>query len=68
MASLLYYHKFRKILELEGYELNPYEPCVTNRNINNKEMKIFFHVDDCKLIHKSTKVVVKKIEWIRQEY
>ena len=68
MAIILYYHKFGESLELEGHSLNPYDPCVTNKIINNKRMKIFFHVDDCKLIHKSPKVVVKTIDWIIQEY
>ena len=68
MASLLYYQKFRKSLELEGYESNHYEPCITNKVIKNKQITICFHDDDYKLSHKSPKVVGKKIEWLRQEY
>ena len=29
-ACLLYYEKFRKSLEDEGYEFNPYDPYVSN--------------------------------------
>ena len=61
MESLLYYQKFRNTLELKGYEFNPYSPCVANIIIKNKQMKICFHVDDCKLIHRSPKVVEKII-------
>ena len=46
MVSILYYQKFRKILELEGYELNLYDPCVINNIIKNNQMTICFHVDD----------------------
>ena len=30
-ASLLYYKKFRNSIEDEGYEFNPYDPCVANK-------------------------------------
>ena len=52
MASLLYYHKFRKRLDLEGYEFNPYGPCVINNIINNNQTTICFHVNDYKLSQK----------------
>ena len=56
-ASLIYYKKFRKSLEDERYELNYYEPCVPNNIIKVIHMTVCFHVDDCKLTHKSPKVV-----------
>ena len=52
----------------EGYKCNPYEPFVANKIIENKQVKIFFYVDDLKLSHKSRKVAGKIIEWLRQEY
>ena len=36
-ASLLYYKKFRKDIEGNGYEVNPYDPCVANKKINGKQ-------------------------------
>ena len=36
-ASLLYYKKFRKDIEGDGYEVNPYDPCVANKKINGKQ-------------------------------
>ena len=47
MVSLLYHQKFRKSLELEVCEFNPYDTCVTNNIIKNKQMEICFHVKDC---------------------
>jgi hypothetical protein len=57
VASLLYYRKFVKSLTDIGFVINPYDPCVTNKMIDGKQMTILFHVDDCKLSHCKRKVV-----------
>ena len=36
--------------------------------INGKQMTICFHVDDCKLSHKSSSKVTKMVEILRSEY
>ena len=46
VASLLYYRKFTNILTSIGFEINPYDPCVSNKLINESQMTIYFHVDD----------------------
>ena len=33
---LIYYNKFVKTLKRNVFQLNPYDPCVSNRLINNK--------------------------------
>jgi hypothetical protein len=68
VASLLYYRKFTTSLLNKGFELNPYDPCVANKMIEGKQMTICFHVDDCKMSHRSPKVMDETIEWLRQEY
>ena len=68
VASLLFYRKFTKSLIEEGFELNPYDPCVANKMIEGKQMTICFHVDDCKLSHRKPKVMDQMIEWLRKEY
>jgi hypothetical protein len=68
VASLLYYRKFTKSLTEIGFELNPYDPCVANKIIKGEQMTICFHVDDCKLSHRKSKVMDKMIKWLRQEY
>ena len=68
MASLIYYKKFRKSIENEGYEFNPYEPCVANKIIKVSQMNVFFHVEDCKLSHMRPKIFVKMITWPNQEH
>jgi hypothetical protein len=68
VASLLYYHKFVKILTDIDFVINPYDPCVANKMIEGDQMTICFHVDDCKLSHRKTKVMDSMIEYLRQEY
>jgi hypothetical protein len=68
VASLLYYRKFTKSLTGIGFELNPYDPCVANKTIDGKQMTICFHVDDCKLSHRKSRVMDDMIQWLRQEY
>jgi hypothetical protein len=53
VASLLYYRKFTRSLKNQGYTMNPYDPCVWNKIAEKKQITICFHVDDCKVSHKS---------------
>ena len=68
VAALLYYQKFTGTLKDKHFVMNPYDPCVWNKEINGKQCTICFHVDDCKISHKSSKVVDNIIEWLRQDY
>ena len=68
VASLLYYKKFVKSLKSKGFKLNPYDPCVANKQVNGEQLTVCFHVDDCKISHKSPKVVSDIIDWLRSEY
>jgi hypothetical protein len=68
VASLLYYRKFCNTLLRNDFEVNPYDPCVFNRLVEEKQQTILFHVDDCKISHKNSKVNDEFIEVLRQEY
>ena len=68
VASLLYYRKFTKSLTDIGFIINPYDPCVANKMIDGEQMTILFHVDDCKLSHRKTKIMDRMIKHLRQEY
>jgi hypothetical protein len=47
LASLLFYRKLRKELEAYGFEINPYDPCVTNKMTEaGKQLTVIWHVDD----------------------
>jgi hypothetical protein len=66
VASLLYYRKFARSLKIQGYTMNPYDPCVWNKMI--KKNTICFHVNNCKVSHKLAQVVDKTIKWLCQDY
>jgi hypothetical protein len=68
VAILLYYRKSVKSLMDIDFVINPYDPCVANKNIEGEQMTICFHVDDCKLSHRKIKVMDSMIEYLRQEY
>jgi len=68
VASLLYYQKFTTSLSNNGYKMNPYDACVWNKMIGDKQCTICFHVDDCKISHASMQVVDSVIEWLRKDY
>jgi hypothetical protein len=68
VASLLYYQKFTNSLKEKGFQFNPYDACVWNKQIDGKQCTICFHVDDCKISHQSQKVVDGIIKWLRQDY
>ena len=56
VSSFLYYHKFTKSLTNIGFKINPYDPYVANKIIDQQQMTICYHVDDCKLSHRRRKV------------
>ena len=68
VASLLYYKKFVKSLKSKGFKLNPYDPCVANKQVDGEQLTVCFHVDDCKISHISSKVVSNTIDWLRSDY
>jgi hypothetical protein len=67
-AILLYYWKFFKSLTGIDFVINPYDPCVPNKKIEGEHMTICFHVDDCKISHRKTKVMNSMIEYLWKEY
>jgi len=68
VASLLYYKKFVKSLRSKRFKLNPYDPCVANKQVDGEQLTVCFHVEDCKISHISPKVVSDTIDWLRSEY
>ncbi len=48
--------------------MNPYNPCVWNRQIQDKQCTICFHVDDCKILHVLGKVLDRIIGWLRRDF
>jgi hypothetical protein len=67
-SALLFYLKLLKDLEVNGFNLNPYNPCVANKTVNGKQFTITWHVDDLKLSHVDTNEVDKTIKWFKIIY
>jgi hypothetical protein len=68
VAALLCYKKFVKSLVKQGFKLNLYDRCVTNKIVKRKQITVCFHVDDCKLSHEHSKVFDETITWLRAKY
>jgi len=46
-ASLLFYRKLRKELEDFGFRVNPYDPCVPNKDVGDgKQLTVIWHMYD----------------------
>ena len=68
MALVLFYKKLVASLKGNGFELNPYDPCVAIKPVEGKVLTICFHVDNCKISHKSPGVVDETIKWLCWDY
>ena len=68
ISGILFYKKFRTSIEKIGYKVNPYDPCVANKTINNKQHTISWHVDDLKSSHVDSKVNDNFHKWLQLEY
>ena len=51
-TALVFYKKLVADLKAYGFKVNPYDPCVSNMDINGSQMTVFWHVDDLKVSHK----------------
>ena len=63
-SALLFYRKLVAELESAGFKLNPYDPCVANKTINDKQMTVCWHVDDLKVSHVDPLEVMKFGQWL----
>jgi hypothetical protein len=50
-AALLFWKKLTGVLTQWGFDVNPYDWCVANKVINDKQCTIVWHVDDLKISH-----------------
>jgi len=56
-AALLFWKLLSETLQEWGFTLNPYDKCITNKNIQGKQCMNIWHVDDLKISHKKKEVV-----------
>jgi len=67
-SALLFYNKLVGELEDMGFVLNPYDPCVANRDIEGSQQTVTWHVDDLKVSHKSLAVNTQTIKELTKIY
>jgi hypothetical protein len=67
-ALLLFYLKLVDELIADGFELNPYDPCVANKMGNGKQMTVCWHVDDLKVSHVDDIELTKFVHRIAKIY
>ena len=58
-SALVFYKNLVADLKAYGFKVNPYDPCVSNMDINGSQMTVCWHVDDLKVSHKDPFEVTK---------
>jgi hypothetical protein len=68
-ASLLFWKRLSTFLiDVHGFERNPYDWCVVNKTINGKQCTIVWYVDDLKLSHVDASVVDQIVALLNAEF
>jgi hypothetical protein len=67
-AGLLFWRLLSKQLKTWGFETNPYDSCVVNKNINGHQCTILWHVDDLKISHIDPEVVTEVIDLLESQF
>jgi hypothetical protein len=67
-SALVFYRKLVIDLEGNGFVLNPYDPCITNKEVDGSQMTICWHIVDLKLSHIYPKVNTKFGKWLSATY
>ena len=49
--ALLWYELYVSVLTDMGFQINPYDICVVNKDINGKQCNISWHVEDNNVSH-----------------
>ena len=57
-----------KDLEYIGFKVNPYDPCVDNNMIRDKQLTITWNVNDPKVSHADKYIVDAFIQWTNETY
>jgi hypothetical protein len=68
-ASRLFWERLSSFLiDVNGFERNPYDFCVVNKVVNGKQLTIVWYVDDLKISHVDSNVVTDTIEILKAEF
>ncbi|KAG7366075.1 reverse transcriptase RNA-dependent DNA polymerase [Nitzschia inconspicua] len=68
-SALLFWKKLTAfVVDVLGFEINPYDACVANKIINEKQCTIAWYVDDLKISHKDPTVVEDIFTKLQEEF
>ena len=67
-SSLLWYKKFRGMMEHLGFTFNPYDPCVCNRSTPKGRITLLTHVDDCLISSPNECFIDSLLEEVKSVY
>ena len=67
-AALLFWKNLTKTLKSWGFTINPYDWCVANKTVKEKQLTIDWHVDDLKISHVDKRVVTAIIKKLNKKY
>ena len=68
LPALLIYNKLTDNLTSEGFKLNFYDGCFTNKMVKGNRMSLCWHVDGLKISHMDKREVIKMIALIKGKY
>jgi hypothetical protein len=67
-AAILAYRKLTGHFQEWDFEMNPYDPCVWNKDIDDSQMTVIFHVDDGLASHKNATRVTEFLSKLQAIY
>jgi len=68
-AAKLFYQELKNFLVDElGFTINPYDRCVANKIVNDRQITIVWHVDDLKISHVEAAVVEEVITRMNERF
>ncbi|EJK61698.1 hypothetical protein THAOC_17766, partial [Thalassiosira oceanica] len=67
-SALLFYRKLWGDLASQGFEINPYDPCVANKTINGHQMTVCWYVDDLYMSHMDRGAIEDFVRWLERTY
>ena len=67
-AAILWYKTLTDTLLVDGFKLNPYDLCIANKDVNDKQYTIIYHVDDMNISHVKESVARDVIELLELNF
>ena len=67
-AARLFWEKLTAVLKSWNFAINPYDSCVANKIVNEKQLTVTWHIDDLKISHVDGQVVQQFVNDLKAEF